>query len=88
MLSNTIFALMFCMFAVSINGLERCPGASSESQEDFKIKYDTAPIVAYATVTNLKNNLVTLQINCTLKGSLPVSLVEVTQLCSYILCFH
>lgn len=82
MFYKTILTLIFCIFAVNINALERCPGASNESQDDFKVKYDTAPIVAYATVTDIKNNLASLKISCTLKGSLPVSTVEVTQLCS------
>jgi hypothetical protein len=68
------------MFAVSIYGLERCPGASKESQEDFKWKYDVAQIVAYGTVSNVQKNTATLQVSCTLKGQLPVSTVELTQL--------
>jgi hypothetical protein len=75
------------MFAVSIYGLERCPGASKESQEDFKWKYDVAQIVAYGTVSNVQKNTATLQVSCTLKGQLPVSTVELTQLGSYISYF-
>jgi hypothetical protein len=80
MLFSTIIALFFCIFAVNINGLEKCPGASSESQDDFKWKYDAAPIVAYGTVTDVKNNIATLKISCALKGPLLVSTVELTQL--------
>jgi len=80
MLFSTSIAVFFCIFAVNINGLERCPGASSDSQEDFKLKYDTAPIVAYGTVSDVKNNIATLKISCALKGQLTVSTVEVTQL--------
>jgi hypothetical protein len=81
MLFSTTIALFFCIFAVNINGLERCPGVSNDSQDDFKWKYDSAPIVAYGTVTDVKNNIATLKISCTLKGSLVVSTVELTQLC-------
>jgi len=79
MLFNTIIALLFCISAVSINALERCPGASSESQEDFKWKYDAAPIVAYGSVSDVKDKTVTLKISCTLKGPLPVSTVDLQQ---------
>jgi hypothetical protein len=84
MLFSTTIGLVFCIFVVSINGLERCPGASNESQEDFKWKYDTAPIVAYGTVSDVKNTLVSFKISCVLKGQIIVPTVEVTQLCSYI----
>lgn len=80
MLFSTTIALCFCIFAVSINGLERCPGASSDSQDDFKWKYDAAPIVAYGTVSEVKANTVTLKISCTLKGQLPLSTIELGQL--------
>jgi len=80
MFVRTTIALFFCILAVSINGLERCPGASSESYEDFKWKYDAAPIVAYGTVSDVKNNIATLKISCVIKGQLPVSTVELTQL--------
>jgi hypothetical protein len=80
MLFRTTIVLFLCIFTVSINGLERCPGVSSESQEDFKWKYDAAPIVAYGTVSDVKNNIATLKISCTLKGQLLVSTVELTQL--------
>ncbi len=84
MLYSTTIALLFCMFAVSIHGLEKCPGASNESQEDFKWKYDAAPIVAYGTVSNVQKTTATLTVSCTLKGQLPVSTVELTQLRTYI----
>jgi len=80
MFFSTTIALFFCIFSVSINGLERCPGASNESQDDFKWKYDSAPIVAYGTVSDVKNNIATLKISCVIKGQLPVSTVELTQL--------
>jgi hypothetical protein len=80
MLFSTTIALFFCIFAVSIHGSERCPGASNESQEDFKDKFDAAPIVAYGSVTGVKSNTATLKISCTLKGQLPVSTVELSQL--------
>jgi hypothetical protein len=79
MLFSTTIALLFCISAVSINALERCPGVSNDSQEDFKYKYDAAPIVAYGTVSEVKDKLVTLKVSCTLKGSLPVSTVELQQ---------
>jgi len=79
MLFSTTIALFFCIFAVSIHGSERCPGASNESQEDLKWKYDAAPIVAYGTVTSVEKNTVKLTVNCSLKGQLPVSIVELTQ---------
>jgi len=80
MFVRTTIALFFCILAVSINGLERCPGASSESHEDFKYKYDAAPIVAYGTVSDVKGTIATLKISCTLKGQLPASTVELIQL--------
>jgi hypothetical protein len=76
--------LLFCISAVSINALERCPGVSNDSQEDFKYKYDAAPIVAYGTVSNVQKTTATLTVSCTLKGQLPVSTVELTQLRTYI----
>jgi len=54
MFSSTTIALLFCISIANINALERCPGASNESQEDFKWKKDAAPIVAYGTVTDVK----------------------------------
>jgi len=72
--------LLFCIFAANINALERCPGPAIDSQEDFQWKYTAAPIVAYGTVTDVKNNMVTLKISCTLKGQLPVSTVELSQI--------
>jgi len=83
MFFTTIIALLFCISAGNINGLEHCPGVSSESQEDFKWKYDAAPIVAYGTVTEIKNNNakleVKLEVKCTLKGQLTVSTLELSQ---------
>jgi hypothetical protein len=76
----TIIALLFCISTVSINALEHCSGASAESQDEFKWKYDTAPIVAYGLVSDLKNNLATFQVSCILKGQLPVSTVELSQI--------
>jgi hypothetical protein len=84
MLYSTTLAVVFCMLAVSIHGLEQCPGASSESQEEFKWKYDAAPIVVYGTVSNVQKNVATLTVSCTLKGQFTVSTVELTQLRSYI----
>lgn len=79
MLFGTTIAVLFCISAVSISALEKCPGAASDSQEEFKWKYDTAPIVVYGTVSDVKNNMVTLTITCTLKGALPLTKVEVSQ---------
>jgi len=79
MFFTTIIALLFCISAGNINGLEHCPGVSSESQEDFKWKYDAAPIVAYGTVSEIKNKDVKLDIKCTLKGTFTVSTIEVSQ---------
>jgi len=81
MLFSTTIALLFCLSAVSIHALEKCPGASSDSQDDFQSKFDAAPIVIYGTVSEIKNTDVTLKVNCVLKGSVPVSTVEVPQLC-------
>ena len=83
MISSTTFAVVFCMLAVSIYGLEQCPGASSDSQDDFKWKYDAAPIVVYGTVSNVQKNVATLTVSCALKGQITVSTVELTQLRSY-----
>jgi len=80
MLFSTTIALLFCIFAANTNALEHCRGPSSDSQEDFQWKYNAAPIVAYGTVTDAKNNMVTLKVSCTLKGQLPVSTVELSQL--------
>jgi hypothetical protein len=80
MLFSTTITLFFCIFAVSINGLEKCPGASNDSQDDFKSKYDAAPIVAYGIVTDVKANVATLKISCSLKGQVLASTVELTQL--------
>jgi hypothetical protein len=87
MLFSTTIALLFCISAVSINALERCPGVSNESQEDFKWKYDAAPIVAYGSVSDIKDKIVTFKVSCTLKGQLTVSSVELQQFSSYILSF-
>jgi len=79
MLFSTTIALLFCFSAVSIHALERCPGPSNESQEEFKWKYDSAPIVAYGTVSDVKDKIATLKVTCTLKGQLSVSSVELQQ---------
>jgi len=79
MIFPTILALLFCISAASINGLEHCQGASSDSQDDFKWKHEAAPIVAYVTVTDIKNNNAKLEVKCLLKGQLTVSTLEVPQ---------
>jgi len=73
-------ALLFCISAISINALETCPGPAIDSQEDFKVKYDAAPIVIYGNVINVKDTAVTLTVTCTLKGSLSVTKIEASQL--------
>lgn len=84
MFSRTIIALSLVILAVNIHGLEKCSGPSSDSHEEFKWKYDAAPIVAYGEVTSVQKDTATLTVKCTLKGSLPVSTVELTQLGLYI----
>ncbi|CAF0957826.1 unnamed protein product [Adineta steineri] len=73
-------ALLFCISAVTINAAETCQGPAIDSQEDFKWKYDEAPIVIYANVVSVKDALVTITVNCTLKGSLDTARIEVSQL--------
>jgi len=79
MIFPTILALLFCISAGSINGLEHCQGPSNESQDDFKWKHDAAPIVAYVTATEVKNNNAKLEVKCLLKGQLTVSTLDVPQ---------
>jgi len=76
---STIIALLFCISAVSINGLETCKGPSTDAADDFKPKYEAAPIVVYGTVSDIKDKEVTLKVNCSLKDPLPVTSVEVQQ---------
>ncbi|UJR15992.1 hypothetical protein I4U23_002911 [Adineta vaga] len=73
-------AIFFCISAVSIHAAEKCPGSSVDSQEDFKWKYDAAPIVVYGTASEVRNNLVSFTIKCLLKGSLTAAKLELPQL--------
>lgn len=79
MFDRTIIALFICILAVNIHATEKCPGVSSDSYEDFKGKYDLASIVAYGKVSSVENDIAKLTVKCTLKGSLSVSTLELTQ---------
>jgi len=74
------FAFIFCILAVSAQNLEKCTGPASDSQEDFKWKYDAAPIVAFGKVAEVRNTKVIFTVSCTLKGDLPLSTLELDQL--------
>ena len=77
----SFLAVVLCVSAVSINAAERCPGASlAESQEDFKWKYDSVPIVAYGSVMAVQNNVAKFQIRCVLKGQLSLPSLDLPQL--------
>jgi len=79
MLTNTLFIVLFCFSIASINGLERCPGASDDSQEDLPWKYNASSIVVYGTVTEVTGNTVTFKINCALKGQIIPSTIQLNQ---------
>ena len=70
MLSNTIIIFLFYFLIANINALERCPGASADSQEDLLWKFNASSIVVYGKVTEVNNNTVTLKISCRLKRSI------------------
>lgn len=79
MFYRTIIALFIGILTVNIHAAEKCPGVSNDSIEDFKDKYDLAPIVVYGKVTGVEKDIATLEVKCTLKGALPVSTLELTQ---------
>jgi len=74
-------ALVFCFVAVNsqVQSLQRCTGPASDSQDDFELKYNAAPIVAFGKVTEVKGNKATFTVSCTLKGDLSVSLITFEQ---------
>jgi hypothetical protein len=81
MLSNTMIIVLFCFLIANINGLERCPGPSDDSQEDLTWKFNASSIVVYGKVTEVNGNIVTLKISCSLKGQFKESTIQVNQVC-------
>ena len=81
MMFTSFLAVVLCVSAVSVNAADRCPGASlADSQEDFKFKYDAAPVVAYGAVSAVRNNVATFQIRCVIKGQLSLPSLDLPQL--------
>ena len=77
----SIITVIVCLSVFQLHAAEKCPGpALSESQEDFKWKFDAAPIVAYGTVASVTNNVAKFQITCLLKGQVPLAELDVPQL--------
>lgn len=74
-------AVIVCLSIFQLHAAEKCPGpALSESQDDFKWKFDAAPIVAYGTADSVTNNVAKFQIRCLLKGQVPVTELDLPQL--------
>jgi hypothetical protein len=81
MLFNPIIIFLICFSLASINPLERCPGPSTDSQEDLTWKFNASSIVAYGKVTEVNGNTVTLKIICPLKSQLLESTIQFNQIC-------
>ncbi len=81
MLFNPIIIFLICFSLASINALERCPGPSTDSQEDLTWKFNASSIVAYGKVTEVNGNRVTLKISCPLKSQLLESTIQFNQIC-------
>ena len=79
MFSLPILAFIVCGVLQSAHALEQCPGAADDSHEDFAWKYNASSIVAFGTVSQVTDNVVTFQVSCTLKGQLTETTIQFNQ---------
>ena len=79
--SASLIATIVCLTIFQLSTAEKCPGPGlTDLQESFKQKFDEASIVAYGTVSSVTNNVAKFQINCLLKGLVPLPELELTQM--------
>ena len=79
MFSRPLLAFIVCCVLQRANALEQCQGAADDSHEDFAWKYNASSIVAYGTVSQVTDNVVTFQVSCTLKGQLTETTIQFNQ---------